>query len=134
MHSKSRKFLGTKVEDIELGKDSVSMNLVKGEKSEKRRWRRSLLAIGVEAYTEGLLSPKVKPKTDRGYVVVDDNYKTSVDGIYAAGDLIGPPWLAHVATWEALQAVNGIFGHSEPERVKEFLVVPIACHRLPVLV
>ncbi len=110
----------TKVEDIELGKDSVSMNLVKGEKSEKKEVEAVLLAIGVEAYTEGLLSPKVKPKTDRGYVVVDDNYKTSVDGIYAAGDLIGPPWLAHVATWEALQAVNGIFGHSEPERVKEF--------------
>ena len=110
----------TKVEDIELAKNSVSMNLVKGEKSEKKEVEAVLLAIGVEAYTEGLLSPKVKPKTDRGYVVVDDNYKTSVDGIYAAGDLIGPPWLAHVATWEALQAVNGIFGHSEPERVKEF--------------
>ena len=110
----------TKVEDIELAKNSVSMNLVKGEKSEKKEVEAVLLAIGVEAYTEGLLSPKVKPKTDRGYVVVDDNYKTSVDGIYAAGDLIGPPWLAHVATWEALQAVNGIFGHSVPERVKEF--------------
>ena len=123
----------TKVEDIELAKNSVSMNLVKGEKSEKKEVEAVLLAIGVEAYTEGLLSPKVKPKTDRGYVVVDDNYKTSVDGIYAAGDLIGPPWLAHVATWEALQAVNGIFGHSEPEQLS-FLVVPIACHRLPVLV
>ena len=111
---------GTKVEDVEVGKNSVTMNLVKGEKSEKKEAEAVLLAIGVEAYTEGLLSPKVKPKSDRGYVVVDDNYKTSVDGIYAAGDLIGPPWLAHVATYEALQAVNGIFGHGEPQRVKEF--------------
>lgn len=112
--------VGTKVEDIEVGKDSVTMNLIKGDKSEKKEAETVLLAIGVEAYTEGLLSPKVKPKTDRDYIVVDDQYQTSVDGIYAAGDLIGPPWLAHVATFEAVQAVNGIFGHSKPERVKEF--------------
>ena len=112
--------VGTKVEDIEVGKDSVTMNLVKGDKSEKHEAETVLLAIGVEAYTEGLLSPKVKPKTDRDYIVVNDQYQTSVDGIYAAGDLIGPPWLAHVATFEAVQAVNGIFGHSKPERVKEF--------------
>ena len=112
--------VGTKVEDVKVGKNSVMMNLLKGEKSEKKEAETVLLAIGVEAYSEGLLSPKVKPKIDRGYVVVDERYKTSVDGIYAAGDLIGPPWLAHVATYEALQAVNGIFGHGEPQRVKEF--------------
>jgi len=112
--------VGTKVEDVKVGKNSVMMNLVKGDKSEKKEAEAVLLAIGVEAYSEGLLSPKVKPKIDRGYVVVDERYKTSVDGIYAAGDLIGPPWLAHVATYEALQAVNGIFGHGEPQGVKEF--------------
>ena len=112
--------IGTKVEDIEVGKDSVAMNLVKGDKSERKEAESLLLAIGVEAYTEGLLSAKVKPKTDSDYVVVDDQYQTSVDGIYAAGDLIGPPWLAHVATFEAVQAVNGIFGQGTPERVKVF--------------
>jgi dihydrolipoamide dehydrogenase len=43
-----------------------------------------------------------------------------VDGIYAAGDIIGPPWLAHVATFEAVNAVNGMFGAAKPERVKIF--------------
>jgi dihydrolipoamide dehydrogenase len=111
---------GTKVENIEVGSDNVSLDLVKGDKVENVEVESVLLAIGVEAYTEGLLSPKVKPNMDRGYVVVDDNYKSSVDGIYAAGDLIGPPWLAHVATFEAVNAVNGIFGHSKPHRVKDF--------------
>ena len=70
---------------------------------------------------EGLLSPKVKPNLDdRGYIAVNDRYETSIKGVYAAGDIIGPPWLAHVATYEAVQAVNGMFGHAEPKRVTLF--------------
>jgi dihydrolipoamide dehydrogenase len=77
-----------------------------------------LLSIGVVPNTEGLLAEKVKPQLDdRGYIAVNDRYETSLKNIYAAGDIIGPPWLAHVATYEAVQAVNGIFGHGEPKRV-----------------
>ena len=57
---------------------------------------------------------------DRGYLTVDENYATNVAGIYAAGDIIGPPWLAHVATYEAIQAVNGMFGAGKPKRVGLF--------------
>ena len=48
---------------------------------------------------------------------MDDRYQTSVAGIYAAGDIIGPPWLAHVATFEAIQAVNGMFDQGTPRKV-----------------
>ena len=47
--------------------------------------------------------------TDRGYLQTNDSYETTVKGIYAAGDIIGPPWLAHVASYEATQAVEGMF-------------------------
>ncbi|MEY4941454.1 MAG: hypothetical protein RIQ93_3189, partial [Verrucomicrobiota bacterium] len=47
-------------------------------------------------------------------------YESSVKGIYAAGDIIGPPWLAHVATFEAVNAVNAIFGVGHVKRVKVF--------------
>ena len=110
----------TAVENIKVGAKNVKMELVKGEKRESVTADSILLAIGVVANTESLLSPKVKLQLDRGYVKVDDNYESSVKGIYAAGDIIGPPWLAHVATWEALQAVNGMFGHGTPEKVREF--------------
>ena len=112
---------GTKVENIEVGKDSVKMELVKGEKRSTLEVETVLLSIGVVANTEGLLSEKVKPEFDeKGYIVVNDRYETSLKNVYAAGDIIGPPWLAHVATYEAVQAVNGMFGHSEPKRVTLF--------------
>jgi dihydrolipoamide dehydrogenase len=62
----------------------------------------------------------VKLELDRGYVKVNDHYESSVKGIYAAGDIIGPPWLAHVATFEAVNAVNAIFGVGHAKRVKIF--------------
>ena len=79
-----------------------------------------LLSVGVVPNTEGLLSSKVNLEMDRGYITVNDRYETSIKGIYAAGDIIGPPWLAHVATYEAVQAVNGMFGAGEPKRVTLF--------------
>lgn len=108
---------GTTVENIKVGRKSVKMDLVKGDKREALEVESLLLSIGVVPNTQGLLSPKVNLATDRGYITVNDRYETSVKGIYAAGDIIGPPWLAHVATYEAVQAVNGMFGASAPKRV-----------------
>ncbi|MEM8867495.1 MAG: dihydrolipoyl dehydrogenase [Verrucomicrobiota bacterium] len=110
----------TAVENIKVAAKSVSMDLVKGDKTEKIKADAILLAIGVVANTKDLLSPRVKLAQDRGYIKVDDNYESSVKGIYAAGDIIGPPWLAHVATYEAVQAVQGMFGHGKPQRVTDF--------------
>jgi dihydrolipoamide dehydrogenase len=47
--------------------------------------------------------------TDRGYINVDDFYQTSIPGVYAAGDITGPPWLAHTASFEAIQLVEGLY-------------------------
>ncbi len=47
--------------------------------------------------------------TDRGYIQTNDSYETTIKGVYAAGDIIGPPWLAHVASYEATQAIEGMF-------------------------
>ncbi len=78
-----------------------------------------LVAIGVQPV---MIPGDVQPAlTDRGYIKVDDRYQTSIPGVYAAGDIIGPPWLAHVASFEATQAVEGLFldGH-KPRKVGNF--------------
>lgn len=68
-----------------------------------------LMAVGVTGNVEGLFGKDVPVTIDRGHIKAT-NYKTSVEGIWAAGDVIGPPWLAHVAHHEAVIAVETIFG------------------------
>lgn len=76
-----------------------------------------LVAIGVKPVLPGGTQPKL---SDRGYIVTDANYQTSIKDVYAAGDIIGPPWLAHVASFEAIQAVNGMFAGHKPKKVDVF--------------
>jgi dihydrolipoamide dehydrogenase len=110
----------TKCENFQVGPNSVKLNLVKDGKTEEIEAETVLSAIGVVPNLEGALSAKVKLDLDRNYLKVGDDYQTSAKGVYAAGDIIGPPWLAHVATFEAVNAVNGMFGFSHPHRVKNF--------------
>ncbi|MBL4576119.1 MAG: dihydrolipoyl dehydrogenase [Opitutaceae bacterium] len=110
----------TRVENIKVLKGSVKMDLISGDKTESVEVDSLLIAVGVVPNLNGTLSSKVKLDLDRGYIKVDDKYETNVKGVYAAGDIIGPPWLAHVATFEAVQTVNGIFGHSKPQQVGNF--------------
>ena len=112
--------VGTKCENFRVGKSSVKVDLIAGEKKTEVEADLLLSSIGVVPNLDDVLSPAVKLDLDRGYVKVGDDYQTNVKGIYAAGDIIGPPWLAHVATFEALNAVNGMFGHGKPKRVTVF--------------
>ncbi len=75
-----------------------------------------LVAVGVDA----LLPPGLDLETERGFVKVDGNYRTSVEGVHAAGDVIGPPWLAHVASFQAVQAVEGLFGKGKPRPLPHY--------------
>ena len=112
--------VGTKVENVRVKKTGVDLTLVKDGKSTEIEAETLLVAIGVVPNLEGALSTSVKLELERGYVKVDGRYESSVKGIYAAGDIIGPPWLAHVATFEAINAVNAIFGVGHPQRVTIF--------------
>ena len=76
-----------------------------------------LVAIGVTPVLPGGLDFK---RDARGYLQTDDTYQTNVPGVYAAGDIIGPPWLAHVASWEAIQCVEGLFHGKKPRKVTTF--------------
>jgi dihydrolipoamide dehydrogenase len=96
----------TKVEKTEVGAKGVKLTLAGGKTLEAEHL---LVAIGLEANTDGLLAPGVKLETDRGYLKTNERYESSIKGIYGAGDIIGPPWLAHVASHEAVEAVEGLF-------------------------
>jgi dihydrolipoamide dehydrogenase len=76
-----------------------------------------LVAIGVKPVLPGGEQPKLG---ERGYIMTDARYQTSLKNVYAAGDIIGPPWLAHVASFEAIQAVDGMFTDHKPKKVDVF--------------
>jgi dihydrolipoamide dehydrogenase len=107
---------GTKVEKAEATNKGVKLTL-SGKTSETIEAAVALVAIGVSP----LLPEGVKLETDpKGWLTTKDNYETNVKGVYAAGDIIGPPWLAHVASYEAVQAVEGMFGVAKPKKVTVF--------------
>jgi dihydrolipoamide dehydrogenase len=110
----------TKCENIRVGDKSVKLDLVKDGAKTEVEAESVLVAIGIVSALDGLFSNKVKVETDRGFVKVGPDYQTSVPGVYAAGDIQGPPWLAHVATFRAVQAVQGMFGHGQPKQVGNF--------------
>ena len=112
--------VSTRVDDIKVKEDSVVLSITTGDQEEILEVESLLLAIGVIPNLEGALSKKLKLELNKGYLKVDKNYQTSEKNIYAAGDIVGPPWLAHVATYRAIQAVNGMFGHAKPIPVDAF--------------
>lgn len=70
-----------------------------------------LSAVGVSTNLEGIGLEDIGVATDRGKVLVDDYYKTNINGIYAIGDIVHGPALAHVASAEGIICVEKIAGH-----------------------
>ncbi|HOO67338.1 MAG: dihydrolipoyl dehydrogenase [Bacteroidales bacterium] len=71
-----------------------------------------LSAVGITPNIEGIGLEEAGVKTDRGRIVVDEFYSTSVSGVYAIGDIVPGPALAHVASAEAIVCVEKIAGHN----------------------
>jgi dihydrolipoamide dehydrogenase len=80
-----------------------------------------LLAVGRSPYTEGLGAEAAGVKLDRGRVVVDDYLRTSAEGVWAIGDVIGGIMLAHVASYEGVCAVETMAGHA---RIPDYHAAP----------
>ena len=74
-----------------------------------------LMAVGVKGNIDGLGLETAGVRTERGAIVVNGRMETNVKGIYAIGDVVGPPQLAHVASAEAVAAVEFMAGRERPE-------------------
>jgi dihydrolipoamide dehydrogenase len=109
-------FTNTKVTETQVT-DKGAKITIEGKTQQTLEGDVVLVAIGVAPCLPKGVDLKLDPK---GYISVDDRYQTNIPNVYAAGDIIGPPWLAHVAFYEAIQAVNGIFTAHKPKRVKLF--------------
>ena len=100
----------TMVESIERQGGTVSAILKSGDKVEQWVGDYCLVAIGVQGNIEDLGLESVGILPERSFIPVDEYYRTGVQGIYAIGDIIGPPLLAHVASHEGIIAVEHMAG------------------------
>ncbi len=100
-----------KVAKLAKAKDSVTATVEpKGGKAEEIKVERVISAVGVVGNTENIGLEKLGVKVEKGTIVVDGLGRTNVAGIYAIGDVAGPPMLAHKAEHEGVVCVEAIAG------------------------
>jgi dihydrolipoamide dehydrogenase len=106
---------GAKVTGLDKKADSVTATIDDGKGTQTITVERVISAVGVTGNIENLGLDKLGVKTDRGCVVIDGIGRTNVPGIYAIGDVAGPPMLAHKAEHEGVICVEAIKGlHPHP--------------------
>ncbi len=105
--------LNAKIDGTKIGNGSVTLSLSGPEKKELT-FEKVLVAAGRAPNIEGIGLEALGIKlTDRGFIRIDDQMKTNVEGIYAAGDVAGPPMLAHKGEREGMVVAEVIAGKSE---------------------
>lgn len=103
---------GTKVEKVVPGKDGVKVHATKDGKAVDLEAEALLVAIGRRPLTENLGLEGTGVKVDRGFLEVDGMMRTGEPGVYAIGDIVKTPALAHVASHEGIVAVEHLAGKS----------------------
>lgn len=119
--------LSAKVNGLKTEKDGVTADLEIEGKAQKQTFEKAILAIGVTGNIENLGLEALEIKTERGHIVTDKVYTTSVPNIYAIGDVIGAPWLAHVASHEgviAAEQIAHLAGKGEAPHAMDYGNVP----------
>lgn len=101
---------GVVVKGVEKGRDEATVNVEVGGKAQKIVAQRVISAVGIVGNVENFGLEKSGVKVERTHVVVDGFGRTGVEGIYAIGDLTGPPWLAHKASHEGVVCIEKIAG------------------------
>ena len=102
--------VAAKVTKLAKTKAGVSVALEAGGKAETLEAEAAIVAVGIDGNVEGMGLEGLGVKIDRGHVAIDAHGATNVPGLYAIGDVAGPPWLAHKASHEGVHCVEHIAG------------------------
>ena len=98
------------VTGLKKAKSGVTATVEAGGKSIQVRAERVILAVGIVGNVENLGLEGTKVKVDKAHIVIDEWGRTGEPGVYAIGDVTGPPWLAHKASHEGVICVERIAG------------------------
>jgi len=119
---------GAKVSELKKGKNNVTATIEQGGKKSEITVDRVISAVGVAGNIENLGLETLGVKTDKGAIVIDGFGRTNVAGVYAIGDVAGPPMLAHKAEHEGVICVEKIKGLTPHPMKKEQIPGCTYCH------
>ena len=108
----------TKVVKLEKSASNVTAHIQMNGKVEKIIVDRVISAVGITANVEDLGLENTKVKVDRGHIVVNEWLQTAEPGVYAIGDVVAGPWLAHKASHEGVICVEKIKGLNDVHPMK----------------
>lgn len=103
----------TTVKSLKKGDDNVTVIFEKNGKTEEVTVDRVIAAVGIVGNTENLGLEKTKVKVEKGNIVINEWCETEEPGVYAIGDVAGPPWLAHKASHEGVMCIEKIAGKKD---------------------
>src|SRR5260221_3907228 len=101
---------GATVKALKKSATNVTATIESAGKSQEVTADRVILAVGIVGNVENLGLEGTKVKVEKTHVVIDEYSRTGEPGVYAIGDLAGPPWLAHKASHEGVICVEKIVG------------------------
>jgi dihydrolipoamide dehydrogenase len=102
-----------KVTNVRKGAEQVTVAIEAGGKSQEITVDRVISAVGIVGNVEDIGLEGTRVKVDRTHVQIDEYCRTGEPGVYAIGDLCGPPWLAHKASHEGVICVEKIAGQND---------------------
>ena len=102
----------TTVKSVETGGNSVKVTFEADGKTEEGEFDRIIIAIGIVGNVEDMGLEDLGVKIDRTHIEIDEYSRTGVPGLYAIGDVTGPPWLAHKASHEGIICIEKIAGQN----------------------
>lgn len=120
---------GTAVKAVRVLEDGCEVDVEGKKGAETLKADVVLSAVGVKSNLEGLGLEELGVQIERDKVVVDEYYRTNVEGLYAIGDIIATPALAHVASAEATVCVEKILGHN-PHTI-DYTTIPSCVYTTP---
>ncbi|HUX08936.1 MAG TPA: dihydrolipoyl dehydrogenase [Acidobacteriota bacterium] len=100
----------TAVKKVAKSKKGVKVTVEKDGKESVLEAEKALVSIGFMPSSDNIGLAEIGVETEKGWIKVDENFKTSREGVYAIGDVIGEPLLAHAASAEALECVERLAG------------------------
>jgi len=101
------------VQRLKKNADSVTATIHAGSEVSEVTAERVILAVGITANSEGIGLEETAVRLEKGHVVTDEWLSTDEPGLYAIGDLVAPPWLAHKASHEGVVCVEKIAGFDD---------------------